>query len=71
VNITNDASFADVRARFAGTTLPALPAVIRRGAETVTMQLLVRLVDRTELHVVPLASASARAIAIRHGIFLR
>jgi predicted metalloprotease with PDZ domain len=71
VKIANDASFADVRARYAGTTLTSLPAVIRRGAETLTLQLPVRLVERAELHVVPMPSASTRAIAIRHAIFLR
>ncbi|HVT38985.1 MAG TPA: PDZ domain-containing protein [Gemmatimonadaceae bacterium] len=70
VKITDLPSFDDVRARYAGTALPTLPGVIRRGTEALTLQLPVRLVERAELHVVPLMSASPRAIAIRHAIFL-
>jgi predicted metalloprotease with PDZ domain len=70
VTIRNDASFAEVRAKFAGTSLPSLPIVIRRGAETMTVQVPVRLFARTETHVVPLPQAPPRAVAIRHAIFL-
>jgi predicted metalloprotease with PDZ domain len=69
IPIKNDASFADVRSRYAGTTASSLPAVIRRGAESVTVQLPVRLVARSETRVTPVAGASPRAVAIRHAIF--
>jgi predicted metalloprotease with PDZ domain len=69
VTITNDASFGDVRAKYAGTSLTTLPIVIRRGAETMTVQTPVRLVARGETRVVPLPEASPRAVAIRHAIF--
>jgi predicted metalloprotease with PDZ domain len=69
VPITSDASFNEVRSRYAGTTLTSFPVVIRRGPEMLTVQVPVRLVPRSETRVVPVPDASPRAIAIRHGIF--
>jgi predicted metalloprotease with PDZ domain len=66
--ITNDASFESFRARYAGTTQMTLPLVVRRGAETLTLQLPVRLSTRLRTRVTPLPGAPAKAVRIRHGI---
>jgi predicted metalloprotease with PDZ domain len=68
VAITNDESFETFRAHYSGTTLATLPFVVRRGAETLTLQLPVRLSTRPRTRVLPLSGASAKAIRIRHGI---
>ncbi|MFL5559321.1 MAG: hypothetical protein ACJ794_11875 [Gemmatimonadaceae bacterium] len=68
VMFSNDDSFAALRARYAGTTLTTLPLVIRRGAETISLQLPVRLFPRTRTTVTPIPGASEKAIRIRQGI---
>ena len=70
VAIKNDASFGEFRARYAGTTQTSLQSVIVRDGQTLTMQIPVRLVTRVETRVVPVPAASARAIGVRHAIFL-
>jgi len=68
VMISNDDSFEALRARYAGTTLTILPLVVRRGAETITLQLPVRLSARFQTRVLPIPGASGKASTIRHGI---
>ena len=68
VTIVNNGSLENFRARYAGTTLTTLLLVVRRGAETITLQIPVRLSPRGRTHVVPLPNASAKASRIRHGI---
>jgi predicted metalloprotease with PDZ domain len=69
VPITNLDSFGQVRARYASTTLSTLPAVVRRGADTLTLPVPVRLVERAETRVVPSTTASDKAVRHRHSIF--
>jgi predicted metalloprotease with PDZ domain len=69
VPIVNDASFNAVRSRYAETRSSALPVAIRRGAETMTVQVPVRLSARNITRVGPIPGASARAIGIRTSIF--
>jgi predicted metalloprotease with PDZ domain len=68
VMITNGDALESFRARYAGTTLATLPLVVRRGSETLTLQLPVRLSARLRTRVIPLANASAKVSRIRHGI---
>lgn len=68
LTITNDDSFATFRSRYAGTPLTTLPLVVRRGSETLTLQLPIRLSTRVNAIVEPVPNASAKAVAIRHGI---
>lgn len=68
VTITNDDSFETFRGRYAGTALTTIPLVVRRGTETLTLQLPVRLSSRVRAIVEPVANASAKALAIRHGL---
>ncbi|HEX9128070.1 MAG TPA: PDZ domain-containing protein, partial [Gemmatimonadaceae bacterium] len=68
VTISNDDSFEPLRARYAGTTLTTLPMVVRRGSETVTLQLPVRLVTRVQTRVLPIPNAPEKAVRIRGGI---
>jgi predicted metalloprotease with PDZ domain len=69
VTIKNDASFAEFRSHYAGTSQVLLPLVLRRGAETMTFHVPVVLIGRSETRVVPLPNASPAAVAIRHSIF--
>jgi hypothetical protein len=66
--ITNDDSFEAFRTRYNGTTLPSLPLVVRRGNETVTIQLPVRLMPRVQTRVLPIPNAPEKAVRIRGGI---
>ena len=68
VAITDDASFETFRARYAGTSMTTIPLVVRRGAETLTLQLPVRLSTRVRTTVEPLANATPKAVSIRHGL---
>jgi len=69
VRVSNNDSFAQVRARYAGTSLATLPIVVRRGADTLTLSVPVRLVERSETRVVPWPTASDKAVKLRHSIF--
>jgi predicted metalloprotease with PDZ domain len=68
VRIANDDSLATFRTRYAGTTLTSLPLALIRGAQAITVQLPVRLSTTPRTRVLPLANASSKALAIRHGI---
>jgi predicted metalloprotease with PDZ domain len=68
VTISNDDSFEPLRARYAGTTLTTLPMVVRRGSETITLQLPVRLIDRVQTRVLPIPNAPEKAVRIRGAI---
>ncbi|MEO8909881.1 MAG: PDZ domain-containing protein [Gemmatimonadaceae bacterium] len=68
VKVTTDDSFETFRGRYVNTALSSLPLVVRRGGETLTLQLPMRLSTRLRTGVEPIANASARASAIRHGI---
>lgn len=68
VAITSDSAFDAFRARYNGTTATTLPLVIRRGTQTLTLQLPVRLVQRVQTVVSPLPSASEKALRIRSAI---
>jgi predicted metalloprotease with PDZ domain len=67
-SITNDDSFGPFRARYAGTALTTLPMTVRRGSETITLQLPVRLNTRVETRVLPIPNAPEKAVRIRGGI---
>ena len=66
--ISRDDSFETFRTRYAGTPLTSLPLVIRRGTETLTLQLPVRLTTRVQARVFPVQNAPEKAIRIRNGI---
>ena len=68
VNITNDDSFDTFRQKYSATALTTLPVVIRRGAETITLQLPVRLFSRVVTVVTSIPGASEKAVRIRNGI---
>jgi hypothetical protein len=68
VAITSDDSFGTFREHYAGTALAALPLAVRRGAQTVTLQLPVRLFSRTFTQVSTIPGASDKAVRIRNGI---
>ena len=70
VTITNDDSFDAFRSHYAGTRLTTLPLVVRRGTETLTLQLPIRLSTRVNATVEPVPNASAKAVAIRHGLLI-
>jgi predicted metalloprotease with PDZ domain len=67
-SISNDDSFGPFRARYAGTTLTTLPMIVRRGSETITLQLPVRLNTRVQARVLPIPNAPEKAVRIRGGI---
>ena len=66
--VRDDASFAAFRARYAGTTETALPAVVRRNGEERTILVPVRLFPRQQVGMVVLPDAPAKAARIRHGL---
>jgi predicted metalloprotease with PDZ domain len=66
--ISNDDSFVAWRARYAGTALTTLPMIVRRGSETTTLQLPVRLNIRVQTRVLPIPNAPEKAVRIRGGI---
>jgi predicted metalloprotease with PDZ domain len=66
--ISNDDSFEAWRARYAGTTLTTLPMKVRRGTETITLQLPVRLTTQVQARVSPIPNAPEKAVRIRGGI---
>jgi predicted metalloprotease with PDZ domain len=68
VMISNDDSFDTFRTRYAGTAVTTLPLVVRRGGETITLQLPVRLATRVQTRVLPIPNAPERAVRIREGI---
>ena len=68
VRITNDSSFDAFRARYNGTTATTLPLVIKRGAQTLTLQLPIRLLPRVQTTVTEVPNASEKAVRIRTGI---
>jgi predicted metalloprotease with PDZ domain len=68
VRVSDDASFAEFRSRYAGTAQASLPAVLRRGGQLVTVQVPVRFFGRRQVRLVPDPSASRKAVRIRHGI---
>jgi len=68
ITITSDSSFDAFRARYNNTTATTLPLVVRRGAQTLTLQLPVRLVVRVQTVVSPVPNASGKAVRIRTGI---
>ncbi|HJQ12466.1 MAG TPA: PDZ domain-containing protein [Gemmatimonadaceae bacterium] len=68
VAITADSSFDAFRNRYNATTATTLPMVIRRGTQTLTLQLPVRLATRVRTVVSPAPGASPKAVRIRTGI---
>jgi predicted metalloprotease with PDZ domain len=68
VNITADSSLDAFRARYNKTTAATLPLVVRRGTQTLTLQLPVRLFPRILTVVSPVPNASEKAIRIRTAI---
>jgi predicted metalloprotease with PDZ domain len=68
VTISNGDSFDVFRAHYAGTTTTTLPLVVRRGTETITLQLPVRLTARYQTRVLPIPNAPEKAVRIRAGI---
>jgi membrane-associated protease RseP (regulator of RpoE activity) len=68
VTITNDASLDTFRSRYAGTALPALPITVKRGTETVSLQIPIRLFPRIQTRVLVQPGAPAKAVRLRAGI---
>jgi predicted metalloprotease with PDZ domain len=68
IPISGDDSFEKFRAQYSGTAVSTLPLVVRRGSETLTLQLPVRLNERPRTRVVPTPNASAKALQVRNGI---
>jgi predicted metalloprotease with PDZ domain len=68
VAIVNDASFFAFRQRYTDTNLKSLPAVVRRGGVPSTVQVPVRLYERTEVHIEAVPDAPPRAARIRHDL---
>jgi predicted metalloprotease with PDZ domain len=68
VTITADSSLDAFRARYNKTTASTLPLVVRRGNQTLTLQLPVRLFPRIQTVVSPLPNAPAKAVRIRTAI---
>jgi predicted metalloprotease with PDZ domain len=68
ITITNDSSFDAFRARYNNTTATTLPIVVKRGAQTLTLQLPVRLTPRVRTVVSPVPNAPEKAVRIRNGI---
>ena len=68
VAISSDSAFDAFRARYNGTTATTLPIVVRRGTQTLTLQLPVRLVQRVQTVVSPLPNAPEKAVRIRSAI---
>ena len=68
VRISNDSSFDAFRARYNNTTATTLPLVVRRGTQTLTLQLPVRLLTRVRTVVSPIPNAPEKAVRIRTGI---
>jgi S1-C subfamily serine protease len=68
VPVTDVASLDKFRARYAGTALTTLPVSVKRGTETLALQVPVRLFPRVQTRVVIDPGASAKAVRIRAGI---
>jgi predicted metalloprotease with PDZ domain len=68
VPITNNGSFDAFRARYAGTALATIPAVVRRQGREVTLTLPIRLVQREIFRIRPLAQPSARATSLYRAL---
>ncbi len=68
ITISNDSSFDAFRARYNNTTATTLPIVVKRGAQTLTLQLPVRLTPRVRTVVSPVPNAPEKAVRIRNGI---
>jgi S1-C subfamily serine protease len=68
VTITSDDSFDAFRQRYNGTAITTLPVVVRRGAETITLQMPVRLFSRIVTVVKSIPGAPEKAVRIRNGI---
>ena len=68
IAINSDSAFDAFRERYNGTTATTLPLVVKRGTQTLTLQLPVRLVQRVRTVVTPLANASEKAVRIRSAI---
>jgi predicted metalloprotease with PDZ domain len=68
ITVTNDASLDEFRSRYAGTALTSLPITVKRGTETLSLQIPIRLFPRTQTRVLIQPDASAKAVRIRGGI---
>lgn len=68
VAIHDNASLAAFGTRYAGSALADMPVVVRRGGETVTLRMPIRLVPRARVRVVQVADAPAKAVRIRSGL---
>ena len=68
VTIVGDDSFDTFRQKYNGTALTTLPVVVRRGGETITVQIPVRLFSRVVTVVTSIPGAPEKAVRIRNGI---
>jgi predicted metalloprotease with PDZ domain len=68
VTITSDDSFTGFRSRYAGTAATTVPLVVRRGGQTITLQLPIRLIPSVNTTVTPIPNAPEKAVRIRNGI---
>ncbi len=68
VSVSDDASFAAFRARYAGTAETSLPAVVSRSGEVRRISVPVQLFTRIEVRIVAAPGAPAKAVRIRHGL---
>ncbi len=69
VQITDPEFGTAFRSRFGKNEGDSLPIRVRRGADTLTLHGVVRLVARTETRLEADPSASEKAARLRHGIF--
>ena len=68
VAINADSSFDVFRRYYNKTAATTLPLVVKRGAQTLTLQLPVRLTPRVVTVVSPVPNASKKAVEVRTGI---
>lgn len=68
IGIRGDASFGEVRARYAGTALRLLPVVLRRGGTELKLPMTIRLFPRVITQILSLPSAPARARTVLAGL---
>lgn len=68
VQIHDNASLLALRNRYEETQLTQLPMVVRRGGETMTLEMPVRFAPRVRVTITENPNASAAAVAVRNGI---
>jgi predicted metalloprotease with PDZ domain len=67
IPVRNYDSLLDIKERYRGTKLTSLPVVVKRGGETRTLTMRVRLVSHSLVRIIEVA-ASEKAVRIRNGL---